>query len=88
MISSSFVSVIIPNWNGAHHLPVCLDALGTQTYPYIEVILVDNASTDRSPEFLAELAAGSSSLHFIRNTENRGFASANFSRFPRSSRSR
>lgn len=41
-------SVIIPNWNGAHHLPVCLDALRAQTYPDVEVVLVDNGSTDGS----------------------------------------
>lgn len=42
------ISVIIPNWNGAHHLPTCLDALRRQTYPHFEVIVVDNASTDGS----------------------------------------
>jgi GT2 family glycosyltransferase len=41
-------SIIIPNWNGAHHLPVCLDALRAQTYPDSEVVLVDNGSTDGS----------------------------------------
>ncbi|MGD9050134.1 MAG: glycosyltransferase family 2 protein [Anaerolineae bacterium] len=48
------VSVVIPNWNGAHHLPVCLDALQGQTYPHIEVILVDNGSTDGSQALVKE----------------------------------
>ena len=48
------VSVVIPNWNGAHHLPVCLDALRAQTYPDIEVVLVDNGSTDGSQALVAE----------------------------------
>ena len=47
-------SVVIPNWNGAHHLPVCLGALRAQTYPNIEVILVDNGSTDGSQTLVAE----------------------------------
>jgi GT2 family glycosyltransferase len=47
------VSVVIPNWNGAHHLPVCLDALRAQTYPSLEVLVVDNASTDGSQALLA-----------------------------------
>jgi GT2 family glycosyltransferase len=47
-------SVIIPNWNGAHHLPVCLDALRAQTYPHVEVILVDNGSTDGSQALVEE----------------------------------
>jgi GT2 family glycosyltransferase len=40
--------VIIPNWNGIRHLPTCLNALRCQTHPNLEVILVDNASTDES----------------------------------------
>jgi GT2 family glycosyltransferase len=47
-------SVIIPNWNGAHHLPVCLDALRAQTYPDLEVVLVDNGSTDGSQALVAK----------------------------------
>jgi GT2 family glycosyltransferase len=43
------LSIIIPNWNGARHLPTCLNALRRQTYPHLEVIVVDNASTDESP---------------------------------------
>ena len=46
------LSVIIPNWNGAHHLPICLEALREQTYPRIEIIVVDNASTDESQDLL------------------------------------
>lgn len=46
------LSVIIPNWNGAHHLSTCLDALREQSYPRIEVIVVDNASTDESQQLL------------------------------------
>ena len=42
------VSVLIPNWNGAAHLPTCFRALERQTYPRLEVILIDNASTDES----------------------------------------
>lgn len=42
------LSIIIPNWNGARHLPTCLDSLRHQTYPNTEVILVDNASSDES----------------------------------------
>ncbi len=46
------LSVIIPNWNGAYHLRTCLDALRLQTYPRLEIIVVDNASTDESLELL------------------------------------
>lgn len=42
------ISIVIPNWNGARHLPVCLQALRAQTLPPHEVLLVDNASADES----------------------------------------
>jgi GT2 family glycosyltransferase len=47
------VSVIIPNWNGAHHLPTCLDSLRAQRWADVEVIVVDNASQDGSLAVLA-----------------------------------
>jgi GT2 family glycosyltransferase len=45
-------SIIIPNWNGAAHLPTCLGSLRAQTVQGAEVIVVDNASTDDSRPLL------------------------------------
>jgi GT2 family glycosyltransferase len=50
----SLASVIIPNWNGAVHLPACLDTLRRQTFKDRETIVVDNGSTDNSLDLLAE----------------------------------
>ncbi len=47
------LSVIIPNWNGAHHLPECLDSLRAQNFRDFEVIVADNGSTDATAEVLA-----------------------------------
>jgi GT2 family glycosyltransferase len=52
--ATPLASIIIPNWNGIQHLPVCLDALRTQTYRPLEVILVDNASTDGSQQLVVD----------------------------------
>ena len=52
--AAPLASIIIPNWNGIHHLPGCLDALRAQTYNHTEVILVDNGSTDGSQAFVTE----------------------------------
>ena len=49
-----FVSVIIPNWNGSRHLPLCLDSLHAQSHPDFEVILVDNGSTDDSAMLMSQ----------------------------------
>jgi GT2 family glycosyltransferase len=48
------VSIIIPNWNGRHHLEACLSSLRSQRYTDFEVILVDNDSSDGSQEFVLE----------------------------------
>jgi GT2 family glycosyltransferase len=71
--SQPLVSVIIPNWNGAHHLPVCLDSLQRQSYPRSEVIVVDNGSTDGS---LALVTRHYPHVRVIPLSENRGFAPA------------
>jgi GT2 family glycosyltransferase len=67
-------SVVIPNWNGAHHLPVCLDALRAQTYPHIEIILVDNGSTDGSQEMVSELYP---EVRLLALDRNRGLTGGN-----------
>jgi len=64
---------VIPNWNGAQHLPVCLDALRQQTHPGVEVILVDNGSSDAS---LALLARQYPEVRAIALKQNRGFTGA------------
>lgn len=48
MDSTDLVSVIVVTWNHASFLPACLEALAAQTYPNLEVIVVDNASQDGS----------------------------------------
>jgi GT2 family glycosyltransferase len=67
------LSVVIPNWNGAHHLPTCLSALRAQTYPDVEVIVVDNASSDGSRELLSSRYP---EVRVIALPENRGFTGA------------
>ncbi|HAP35974.1 MAG TPA: hypothetical protein DCQ28_08555 [Bacteroidetes bacterium] len=48
------ISIIIVNFNGEHFLKDCLISVLRQDYPSFEVIIVDNASTDGSIEFLNE----------------------------------
>jgi GT2 family glycosyltransferase len=42
------VSVIIVNWNGSEHLRVCLPSLTSQSFKPLEIIVVDNCSSDDS----------------------------------------
>src|ERR1700692_3511280 len=48
MVERPKVSVIIVNWNGAEHLRVCLPSLASQSYKSLEIIVVDNRSSDAS----------------------------------------
>ncbi len=47
-------SIIIPNYNGWRFLPTCLDSLRRQTLQGLEIILVDNNSTDGSVDLLRQ----------------------------------
>jgi len=49
------VSVIIVNWNGAEHLRVCLPSLASQSFESLEIIVVDNRSSDESAEVARRL---------------------------------
>jgi GT2 family glycosyltransferase len=74
MVQSKLVSVIVVCTNEKHHLPVCLESLHRQTYPNVEVIVVDNGSTDGSREYI-ESAHPWVRVH--STGANVGYASAN-----------
>jgi GT2 family glycosyltransferase len=69
------VSVIVLNWNGADILEECLLSLKAQTYAPLEVIVVDNGSTDDSVARVKEKFGDSVRLH--QNPTNLGFAGGN-----------
>lgn len=47
-MTEPLLTIIIPHYNGVDHLLHCFNALRQQTYPYLEIILADNGSTDES----------------------------------------
>lgn len=70
------VSIIIVNRDGREHLERCLRAVDRTRYRDVEIIIVDNGSTDGSVD-LAERLDLSFPLRVIRNRENRSFSDAN-----------
>jgi len=67
------VSVTIVTWNSAQYLAECFASLARQDYREIEVIIVDNASSDDTRALLGEVA---SRWRVIHNDRNLGFAAA------------
>lgn len=66
--------VVILNWNGRDYIRDCLRSALTQTYPDYRVAVIDNASTDGSPDIVREefpeatLIVLAQNLHFARGT--------------------
>lgn len=73
MNGKSTVSVIIPNYNGKQYLKDCLSSLMHQSYQNFEVVIVDNASTDGSVEYIKD---NYPRFKIIENSENLGFSKA------------
>ena len=71
-------SVVIVTYNNLHYNKLCLGSVLRNTlHPNYEVIIVDNASSDGTPEYLKALAEDHEHVHVILNDENFGFARAN-----------
>jgi len=51
----SLLSVVLLNWNGGNEVIGCIEHVLAQTYQPIELVVVDNASTDGSREAICEL---------------------------------
>ncbi|MBN1974914.1 MAG: glycosyltransferase [Sedimentisphaerales bacterium] len=68
-------SIIVPAYNQAQYLPAALDSLIKQTYGNWEAIIVNDGSTDHTPEIAGCYAAMDSRIRVV-NKENGGVASA------------
>ncbi|MBS1528102.1 MAG: glycosyltransferase family 2 protein [Bacteroidetes bacterium] len=67
------VSIALCTYNGSAHLAEQLDTLINQTYPNIEIVAVDDCSTDRTFIILQEYTARYPHIRLYRNETNLGF---------------
>ena len=74
MNDAPLVYLIVVNYNGVKYLKTCLSSIEKQTYPNYETIVVDNASTDNSEEYIREYFP---KITFIQAGRNLGFAEGN-----------
>ncbi len=72
------VSILVLTYNNLLLNKICLHSIYRNTsYPNYEIVVVDNASSDGTPAWLQEFAAGHPDLKLILNSENRGFSAGN-----------
>ncbi|MBR2215274.1 MAG: glycosyltransferase [Selenomonadaceae bacterium] len=69
------LSVIVPVYNVSQYLPRCMDSLLKQEYPHIEIILVDDGSTDNSGALCDDYAAKYAHVNVIHQA-NGGLGAA------------
>jgi glycosyltransferase involved in cell wall biosynthesis len=72
-IVPGLVSVVMPVWNGAAFLPLAIDSLLAQSYPSWELVVIDDGSTDATPEVVRGYR--DDRIKYFRQ-ENRGQAAA------------
>lgn len=77
-LSEPLISVIVITYNNLDLTRACLDSVVRfSDYSNLEIIVVDNASSDGSPEFLKKWSEEAGNRHLVLNPDNRGFAAAN-----------
>lgn len=69
------LSIVVPIYNTELYLPACLQSLTAQTCPDMEILLIDDGSTDGSAQICREFASQDSRIRYIRQ-ENKGLIGA------------
>ena len=74
-VSEPLISVIVPLYNVESYLDKCIDSIVNQTYKNLEIILVDDGSTDESPKICEKWAEKDKRIRVIHKN-NGGVSSA------------
>lgn len=74
MQNNGLVSIIMPNYNCVEYIVETIKSVQNQTYPFWEMLVVDDCSTDGSWDYLNELARQDSRIKVLRNAINSGAA--------------
>jgi len=69
------LSVVVPNYNHSKYLERCLTAIVRQSFSPLEIIVLDDASTDNSVQVIKRFAAEHSLVRLVQNEKNLGVMS-------------
>lgn len=75
-MNKEMISIIVPCYNANKYIGRCLESLLNQTYSNIEIICIDDKSTDNSLEICEGFAAKESRIRIIRRKQNKGLSAA------------
>jgi hypothetical protein len=64
------ISVLLPTWNAISFLPAAVESILTQTFDDLELVIVDDASDDATPDYLASIS--DPRVRVLRNQTNLG----------------
>lgn len=70
------VSVVIPVYNGERYIQESVESITRQTYEHLEILVIDDRSTDSTPEILKLLASRDSRIRVIAKHQNKGVGAA------------
>lgn len=76
MAEKSLITIIIPVYNKEAYLKRCLDSVLSQTYPHLEVLLVDDCSRDGSLKICEDYAKRDGRVRVLKQEENAGASAA------------
>ena len=75
-MDEKYVSIILPTYNREHSISRSVESILRQTYPHLELLVIDDASEDRTEEIVADFAASDERVHYFRQPHNSGVAAA------------
>jgi len=71
-MTKPFISIIVPIYNKSEYIKQCLDSLLRQSYPNIEILCVDDKSSDGSPLIVEKYKNNDNRIRFIQHKVNSG----------------
>lgn len=74
--TEKLVSIIMPNFNGEKYIAEAIESVISQTYPFWELIIIDDCSTDNSINIIKEYSTKDCRIKFINLRKNSGPAVA------------
>lgn len=74
-MNKNIISIIVPVYNSEKYVEICLESLKKQTYMDLEILCIDDGSTDNSPNIIKQYCSIDKRFKYYR-TENKGVSNA------------